>query len=309
MSVTVKMLSRKQRIFENTILLYLKSLFLFFLPPILVITLIHKMRVITMVEWIPIWMAFLFPISSALVFIIDYLFLRNELIIYDLPPKYEKMLTVFKCILIKMLLCFLIFYINLRVLNIDNIDNRTVDLPIFLCVYFANYFGTDLSFYWSHRLMHKSKFLYRHIHFYHHQSLVTSVFTHYRMSLLEYLIPSIFLGLFNFMLYNSVDNITSQDIYSGILGYMLAFLHIEYIAQIGHSNREHSSYKIIKIFPFNILSTNVMHAMHHARLKCNYGAYSRIWDIVFKTLSNDYDQIFKRISEQSPLIKLSERVD
>jgi sterol desaturase/sphingolipid hydroxylase (fatty acid hydroxylase superfamily) len=309
MSTDNQFLSKKSKVLENTAFLYLKALWIFFGPTMTTIFIIHYLicHFFTSIAWISFWVALLIPLTSLIGVLMDISFLSNEPIIYNLTSQREDIKKISKFILIKTLLFLLGYFCILRTLHITDFGNKTLNFPIIFFIFITGYLINDLLFYLLHRLFHMSKFLFRNFHIYHHQTTVTTMLTHHRMSLLENDIPNFIVTILGSIVIGYYSAYILPEAYSYLIGYMLVAAQMEYTALLGHSNREFLSHKIEKIFPFNILSTTVMHAIHHARMKTNYAAFSKVWDKMFGTLSTDHEVILKRVSQGTPLVKLSER--
>ena len=128
----------------------------------------------------------------------------------------------------------------------------------------------DFYFYWFHRALHKSKFLYKHIHIIHHRASAPLPIEMYYVHPLEMLLGSfgIFIGLsiayfiFNFL-----------SIYIPI-GY--------YCLKVFHEMNIHSG--------FTYLNINNHHDMHHTKLRGNYASIFYIFDKLYNTLIDNKKQ-------------------
>jgi sterol desaturase/sphingolipid hydroxylase (fatty acid hydroxylase superfamily) len=58
-----------------------------------------------------------------------------------------------------------------------------------------------------------------------------------------------------------------------------------------------------------VLTTTTYHSLHHSRYTGNYGLGTRVLDRIFGTEWEDYERLYDRISAETPLTKLREKVD
>jgi len=139
------------------------------------------------------------------------------------------------------------------------------------------FFIYDLSFYWIHRLLHRT-WMYKHIHIIHHKSHNPTPWASYSFHPVEailnllyyYIYVLIFptnLGLFVFLVI-----LTDFGNLAGHLGY-------DFFPKGGFIN------PVIKW-----ITTPTHHNLHHQYPKSNYGLYFRGWDKWFKTLNQKSTQ-------------------
>ena len=126
----------------------------------------------------------------------------------------------------------------------------------------------DLFFYFLHRIMHQSKYIYKTIHKIHHRANTPIPIDYIYVHPLEWLSGFIgpFLGMvllggisvYTFWAYLIIRNIHELHIHSGLKTSFLS-----------------------KIIPF--YGPNEHHDMHHAKRDGNYASTLIIWDKIFKT--------------------------
>ncbi len=128
----------------------------------------------------------------------------------------------------------------------------------------------DFYFYFLHRLIHESKFLYRTVHIVHHKNqrpmAAEYIYTHPVEWLLGILGPLLAILL--------MQGVT----FWAWCGYLVARTLHELIIHSGVK-----SSRFLRLIPF--YGTNEHHGIHHSHFECNYAATFTIWDKVFKTQS------------------------
>ena len=142
-------------------------------------------------------------------------------------------------------------------------------------------FVDDTWFYWVHRLLHHPK-IYKYVHKVHHKSIDVNPFTSLSFHWLEafmltfWIIPiSLFFpvylpALVALQIWGFLDNIKSH------LGY--EFFPSWWNKSIG-----------------KIMTSSTHHNMHHSKFNGNYGVHFRIWDKLFKTEFENYEEEFDKI--------------
>lgn len=169
----------------------------------------------------------------------------------------------------------------------NNINYGEVKNPAFYALSFVwMFFLHDAYFYWSHRAMHHP-LLYRKIHLVHHKSTNPSPWTAYAFHPLEaiveagivpliaFTIPVHRSAFFIFMLFQIIYNVY------GHLGYELypANFHKTWIGKW--------------------VNTGTAHNQHHKSFFGNYGLYTLIWDRLFGTIRNDYNEAFQEVRNKT----------
>jgi len=151
-------------------------------------------------------------------------------------------------------------------------------------VYYAGtfilmFFLHDLYFYGIHRFMHLPKF-YRKFHRVHHQSTNPSPWTAYAFHPLEAILEGLILTLITF-------TIPSHRVVV-ILFFIFQIIYNVY----GHLGFELYPKGFQKTWIGRWVNTSVAHNLHHHKFTGNYGLYTLIWDRVFGTLREEYDETF-----------------
>ncbi|MEL7350563.1 MAG: sterol desaturase family protein [Cyanobacteria bacterium J06560_5] len=148
----------------------------------------------------------------------------------------------------------------------------------------------DIWFYASHRLLHHPK-IYRYIHAIHHESLDTTPYTALSFHYLE---PVILTG----------------GIYLCLLLFPVSVSAIAIVQILGLLNniKSHLGYEFYpKFFDstplLNQLVNSVHHNQHHTRYNGNYGLSLRIWDQLFGTEFDDYDQVVSQVKNRKALVR------
>lgn len=133
-------------------------------------------------------------------------------------------------------------------------------------------FVEDLFFYFYHRALHESPFLYRHIHRIHHKAFAPLPLDHLYVQPLEWMLGTIgpLAGLATVYLAWGELNMWTYLVYGTFRE--LHELHI------------HSGLRSVLLYRVGLLSTVDRHDLHHARPNSgNYASSLRIWDRVFRT--------------------------
>lgn len=128
----------------------------------------------------------------------------------------------------------------------------------------------DAYYYWLHRWMHHSKWLWK-IHLSHHKSTTTSVLTAFSFHPIEAFLQAIFLPLFLLIVPISLPSLFI------ILGVMTLS------ATINHAGVEIYPKKSWNAFIYNWFIGATHHDIHHKNTRTNYGLYFRFWDITMGT--------------------------
>lgn len=158
-------------------------------------------------------------------------------------------------------------------------------------------FFHDTYFYWMHRLMHHP-LLYERVHKVHHLSKNPTPWAAFSFHPIEAVLEIGFVPILVFTL---------------PLHYIS--LLILSMWQIGFNVMGHLGYEI---FPRNMMknpvfkwmNTSTNHNMHHKFVKCNYGLYFNIWDVVMNTNHNKYFDTYDEVTARrdAGLKSLSEDV-
>lgn len=143
----------------------------------------------------------------------------------------------------------------------------------------------DLYFYIMHWMMHQPK-LFKYVHLIHHKSTNPTPWTSYSFHPIEGFLEGAIFPLIVF----------TMPVHFGAIGIFLLF-------QILYTVYGHIGYEL---YPPNFhthwfgrwLNTSVAHNRHHNDFDGNYGLYTLIWDRLFKTIREDYNEDFKEVTER-----------
>ena len=176
-------------------------------------------------------------------------------------------------------------------------SNRPVHLGSALCTVIALDYLHDAWFYWTHRLLH-TKFLYRRVHYLHHQSTVPTAFTGYSFHCIEAMIVfanEIFV-CFLFPMHIGVHRVYHMYMTvihnGGHAGYEIApyipsaegLLHLILTLTSSSSSSSSSSSRL--------LNTVRHHDMHHRFPHVHFSLYMTHWDKLMGTEHPDYYQAY-----------------
>lgn len=141
----------------------------------------------------------------------------------------------------------------------------------------------DTWFYWTHRLMHHKK-LFKHFHRVHHLSHNPSPWAAYAFDPPEAVMQALIFPLVAFIM--------------PIHPYAFALFMIWQITFniVGHTGFEIYPKWLMDSWLGKILNTPTNHAMHHEKLRGNYGLYFNIWDRIMGTNHKDYENRFREVT-------------
>ena len=133
-------------------------------------------------------------------------------------------------------------------------------------------FVEDLFFYFYHRALHESPFLYRHIHRIHHKAFAPLPLDHLYVQPLEWMLGTL----------GPLAGLATVNLAWGELN-MWTYLVYATFREV-HELHIHSGLRSVLLFRTGLLSTVDRHDLHHARPNSgNYASSLRIWDRVFGT--------------------------
>ena len=148
----------------------------------------------------------------------------------------------------------------------------------------------DAWFYWTHRMMHHPK-MYRLFHRTHHLSTNPSPWAAFAFSPAEavvqaaifplavLLMPMHLLAFAVFMLWQMLFNV------------------------IGHTGYEYNHRRFIDSwFLRNVINTPTAHAMHHEKIRGNYGLYFNFWDRLMGTNHEEYEKRFREVTSRPKVL-------
>lgn len=147
--------------------------------------------------------------------------------------------------------------------------------------YVMMFFLHDAYFYAIHRLMHHPR-LFKSIHLIHHKSTNPSPWTSYAFHPLEAVLETGIIPLIAF----------AFPAHGTAIGLFMLFQFVYNV--YGHLGYELYPKGFHKTRVGRWVNTSVAHNLHHGRFHGNYGLYTLIWDRLFGTLREDYDETYQR---------------
>lgn len=140
----------------------------------------------------------------------------------------------------------------------------------------------DTWFYWTHRLMHHPR-LFRLTHWTHHRSLNPTPWAAFAFSPLEAVMQASIFPL-------AVMIVPQHPFAFGLfMIWQMAF------NVIGHSGFEFFPRWTMNSWLGRVMNTPTNHAMHHEKMRGNYGLYFNIWDRLMRTNHKDYEERFEQV--------------
>ncbi len=149
------------------------------------------------------------------------------------------------------------------------------------------FFMHDVYFYCTHRLMHHKK-LFRIFHLLHHKSTNPSPWAAYAFHPLEALVEA---GIFFIFLFT----IPMHPLHIGLFFLFMIVYNI-----YGHTGWEMYPKNFSRHWLGRWINTSINHNQHHQYFKGNYGLYTLIWDRLFGTIRNDYEDKFEEVKGRKP---------
>ena len=128
-----------------------------------------------------------------------------------------------------------------------------------------------------------TKFVFRHIHSWHHQSHNTNPWAAFSFHPLEGILQ---LGVIPLIAFIFPINEIVLFSFTGFLLFMTVY---------GHSGYE---LRANKWNTLNIFNTSLHHYQHHKFVRYNFGLYLNLWDTMFSTNSPDYKKSFKKLGDR-----------
>ncbi len=141
----------------------------------------------------------------------------------------------------------------------------------------------DTWFYWTHRLMHHRR-LFRYFHRVHHLSHNPSPWAAYAFDPAEALVQAAILPL--------------AVVLMPMHPYAFAIFMLWQITYniIGHTGYEFHPRWLMDSWLGKILNTPTNHAMHHEKLRGNYGLYFNLWDRIMGTNHPEYESRYREVT-------------
>lgn len=145
--------------------------------------------------------------------------------------------------------------------------------------------GHDIYFYLLHRLLHQ-KWILKNIHYVHHQSHISSIWTSYSFHPIEALLyAGVIVIIFIFPI----------NFYS----LLLAVFYNDVLTILWHSWKENFSISYLKKKKiFSCLATPTYHDLHHSRSKWNYALYFLYLDKLFWTYDHNHRKIISKTEDE-----------
>lgn len=143
----------------------------------------------------------------------------------------------------------------------------------------------DTWFYWAHRLMHHRR-LFRLFHQVHHVSTNPSPWAAYSFAPLEAVMQALIFPIVMFTL----------PMHPFAFALFMLWQIIFNVA--GHTGYEFYPRWFLDTWAGKIMNTTTNHAMHHEKMRGNYGLYFNVWDRLMGTNHADYEQRFREVTSR-----------
>jgi lathosterol oxidase len=141
----------------------------------------------------------------------------------------------------------------------------------------------DAWFYWTHRLMHHRK-LFKGLHRIHHLSHNPSPWAAYSFSPGEAVVQA------------AIFPIAVMVMPMHPFAFMIFMVWQITFNVLGHTGYEFHPKWLMDSWLGKFLNTPTNHAMHHEKLRGNYGLYFNLWDRLMGTNHPDYEQRFREVT-------------
>ena len=165
-----------------------------------------------------------------------------------------------------------------------NADDHSPALMVI--TFLLSLFLFDTWFYWFHRLIH-SKFLFKHVHRWHHQTVTPTLWSNNSDSFLDNLFLQSYWAVVHFLFPVHPVVILVHKIFDQVTG------------MLGHSGYEYCASKLYR-WPSPLVSV-CFHDQHHSAFHYNYATHFTVWDKWMGTMAKDYEQIHADLIERKTL--------
>lgn len=158
----------------------------------------------------------------------------------------------------------------------------------FLLTWIVMHFWYETMEFWQHFMMHKVPFLYSRVHYIHHQSKDTTVFSAMSFHPLEFLALQI--GAFGPLFV--VQHVVNVNVYALMLASLQTFFRNLYthsgLLDKDHPHQDNINLELLRVILFCAESAD-FHDVHHHTNKSNYGFSWAFWDKVMGTYLERFD--------------------
>lgn len=144
----------------------------------------------------------------------------------------------------------------------------------------------DTYFYWTHRLMHDPR-LFRRVHRTHHLSTTPTPWAAYSFSVPEAFVQA---GIGPLLVFTIPMHGAAFLLF---MTWQIAF------NVFGHCGYEIFPRWFLRSWAGRLLNTPTHHALHHEKVRGNYGLYFNVWDRLMGTNHPDYENRFARATGAS----------
>ena len=177
------------------------------------------------------------------------------------------------------LVALLIFKLYWTGFTLIYLDMGKYGVPYFIFSIFLYMVIHDLYFYITHRMMHHKK-KYPIVHQVHHISLNPTPWAAFSFHPIEAFIQIAWIPIIILFVPTHIFTIAIWVMY------MMLF------NVIGHLGYEFFPKRFVNSFFGKIFFTPTFHNMHHSKNNCNYGLYFIIWDRLFGTMHDSYENSY-----------------
>jgi lathosterol oxidase len=227
-------------------------------------------------------------IVTSLAFVVFYILFRQYFRGRRIQPKFPNRSDYWRDFLFSALsviifigFAFLTFR-TLRPYNFIYVEFDQYGVGYYLFTFVVLFFFHDAYFYLIHRVMHWRP-LFKHVHLIHHKSTNPSPWTAYAFHPLEAVLEGAVISLMSFLI----------PVHITVIGLLMAF-------QIVYNVYGHLGYELFpkgfhRTWVGRYINTSVAHNQHHGKFHGNYGLYTLIWDRLFGTVREDYEETYDQV--------------